>query len=120
MWFLYGNDSANFKTLFPQADPQPRYAALAGWIAPTYMPSKDTPFYHAPPLPSLATHTHYFGLVNIIKFSRGLALILFKIWFIKKWIGVGVWVSPVIVTKAKSIPSLYLIYKRDTIFQKER
>ena len=66
------------------------------------MPSNDTPIYHAP-LPSLATHTHYFGLVNIMKFSRGVpvALIFFKIWFRKKWIVVGVWVSIVIVTKVK-------------------
>ena len=66
------------------------------------MPSKDTPFYHVP-LPSLATHTHthYFRLVNIIKFSRGVALNFFQIWFINKWVGVAVWVSPVIVTKAK-------------------
>ena len=32
----------------------------------------------------------------------GVALIFFQIWFIKKWLGVaGVWVSPVIATKAK-------------------
>ena len=62
------------------------------------MPGKDTPFYHAPPI---ASRTHYFGLVNITKNSRGVALKNFKIWFIKKWIGVGIWVSPVIVTKAK-------------------
>ena len=79
MWFLSGNDSANFKTLFLQA-PQARCAALTGCIAPTYMPSKDTPFYHAP-LPLLVTHTHYFGLVNIIKFSIRIAL--------QKWIGWG-------------------------------
>ena len=63
--------------------------------------------------------------MNIIKFSRGVALNFFQIWFIKKWVGVGVWVSPVIVTKAKlklrdrpmSIPRLYLIYKRDKTSQ---
>ena len=38
---------------------------------PTYMPSLDRTFYHSP---SLAIHTHYFGLVNIIEYSTAVAL----------------------------------------------
>ena len=70
MWILSGNDSDIIKTLFPHA-PQSRSATLTGWIAPTYISSKATPFYHAP-LPSLATHKHtLFWISEYYKIFKG-------------------------------------------------
>ena len=88
------------------------------------MPSLDTTFYHSPSLAH--THTHYFGLVNIIEYSRGVALKFSKNPTYEK-IDKGARLGPLIGTEDKrqtmSVTRLYLIYRGMTphkIFQEEQ